>query len=93
MSIVFVEYSILEDARRHYLDFMEAQRKKHPNLEWFEGTDQPNLFVELWREMSYEDYERMKRIRLDSTDGEWGSLGAWIKGGRTKLHLWHFSRK
>lgn len=93
MEKVFVEYTIAEEAIDEYIAFMESIRSLGPNWDWYEGTDQPGLFVELWHDIGYAEYEAMKRRRADPEDEEWGHLDRWVRGGLARLHLWHFTER
>lgn len=42
--------------------FMKIQTEKQ-GITWMEGTDQPLLFVELWDNVSLEEFETMKKER------------------------------
>jgi hypothetical protein len=90
MEKVFVEYAIAQTYLDVYRTFMEAKRRGE-RFEWYEGTDQPGLFVEVWPEMTYGQYEEFKRARADLDNAEWGALGAWVRGGLEKVHVWHFT--
>lgn len=97
MCIVFVEYRIEEDCRDSYLEWSEGIKQQYQQLELYEGTDQPNLFVEIWNGFSEEEYLSMKQARTGSGAAEekvglWKPLDAWIKGGKSKLHIWHFKK-
>lgn len=91
-DLVFAEYRIDPDYREHYLQFMREIARRHPDLEWFEGTDQPNLFVEVWRGMDRASYELWKELRLAEWQEEWSPLHTMIAGGKAKLHIWHFGQ-
>ncbi|GKS13664.1 hypothetical protein [Paenibacillus chitinolyticus] len=90
MSKVFVEYAILPESREVYLSFMRERLRDNETLSLLEGTDQPNLFVEIWTPVSPDEYTRMREVRIGSGDPIWGRMHPWIKGGREKLHIWHF---
>lgn len=90
-DLVFAEYRIVSEKRESYLHFMREVVSRYPETEWYEGTDQPDLFVEVWRGMGKRDYERWKAARLDPRNEEWSPLHAMIPGGTAKLHIWHFS--
>lgn len=97
MCIVFVEYRIEEACRNKYLEWSDGIRRQHQQLELYEGTDQPNLFVEIWNGLSEEEYHSMKQARAGAEAAEddsnlWKPLDHWIKGGRAKLHIWHFKK-
>ncbi|MCM3338896.1 hypothetical protein M3650_09705 [Paenibacillus sp. MER TA 81-3] len=87
--IIFVEYRIAPELRETYLSLVKRQLQSHTNAVLYEGTDQPNVFVEQWLNTSHEDYVRMKKLRLEE-DSEWDEITACIPGGRGKLHIWEF---
>ncbi|MFC0211225.1 hypothetical protein ACFFK0_01970 [Paenibacillus chartarius] len=97
MEKVFVEYAIAEEARNEYLAFMSgilgglASGAGVLKPEWYEGTDQPGLFVEVWPGMNYADFLKWKERRTNCGDAEWGRFDRWVRGGLQKLHIWHFS--
>ncbi|WP_246070723.1 hypothetical protein [Paenibacillus kobensis] len=56
-----------------------------------EGTDQPNLFVELWKADSEEAAEYIKIGRCsEGEDNPWRPVDGWVQGGRAKVHVWTF---
>lgn len=81
-------------------------RAQYDNLELYEGSDQPGLFVEIWNGLSKEQYIQLKQARgkqglkEDETalnnnpfgNTEWYRLDEWIKGGSEKVHIWHFEK-
>src|SRR6478609_9014085 len=92
MSKVFVEYAIVPEFRNSFLIYMQRLQQREGLLELLEGTDQEGLFVEIWHDVSYEDYVKMKQERLVERANEGkGDWEQWIKGGIQKLHMWHFS--
>lgn len=92
MSKIFVEYAIKSEFRASFLIYMQGLLQREGRLELLEGTDQEGLYVEIWQDVTYEDYLQMKQERLNegvaSGGGDWDQ---WIKGGIQKLHIWHFS--
>lgn len=99
MCLVFVEYSIKEECRSDYLVWLEKLRSIHPELECYEGTDQPGLFVELWKGMGPEGFQAMKAQRAGAAaEGAggcpetWKALDEWIDGGRGRIHIWSFQK-
>jgi hypothetical protein len=91
MLKVFVEYRIVEESRSNYIHYMQKVIKQI-GLELFEGTDQPGLFVEIWSNVPYDAYERLKEERLAPKEGSiWLPLSSMMDGGITKLHIWHFT--
>lgn len=94
MSKVFVEYAINPEYRESFLIYMQERQEREGRLEVLEGTDQPGLFVEIWHDMSREAYNRLKEERFQQDSGTTGSEAAWdkwVKGGLSKLHIWHFT--
>ncbi|MNI43911.1 hypothetical protein D3C73_982580 [compost metagenome] len=92
MFKVFVEYAINVTERENYIKYMQQWQEREGRLEWLEGTDQPELFVEIWNDMNYEEYISFKEQRLTGhaeTDANWDE---WIRGGLVKLHIWHFTK-
>jgi hypothetical protein len=87
---VFVEYTILQEMRLVYLNHMREWLKREGRMELLEGSDQPGLFVEIWNEVSYEDYVLLKKERLQPSPDQTFPWGDWVKGGLAKIHIWHF---
>ncbi|WP_144847435.1 hypothetical protein [Paenibacillus cremeus] len=76
---------------------MEEMRSAHTEVEWYEGTEQPGLFVEIWSGLSDAGYEDMLAARRG--DGPvsflWEramQLQNWVPGGREKIHIWQFRK-
>jgi hypothetical protein len=92
MCKVFVEYTIVAEKRIPYLHYMQKMIKQ-TGLELMEGTDQPDLFVEIWSDVSYANYESLKLERLNPIKGSaWEPFGEMVTGGLSKLHIWHFNK-
>lgn len=94
MSKVFVEYAIKSEFRASFHIYMQGIQRREGRLELLEGTDQEGLYVEIWHDVTYEEYLIMKEERLNVErlrDGQHGDWEQWIKGGIPKLHMWHFS--
>lgn len=102
MSKVFVEYAIKSEFRDSFLIYMHQLQQREGRLELLEGTDQEGLFVEIWKDVTYEEYLRMKKERLDEVAREAlnedlnedliANWEQWIQGGIRKLHMWHFGQ-
>ncbi|EPY08359.1 hypothetical protein AZ66_11070 [Paenibacillus sp. E194] len=90
MNIIFVEYRIDPDKREAYLKQITERLQPFPQVVLYEGTDQPNVFVEQWMDTTHEEYLQLRRIRLEETS-EWDVITACIPGGRSKLHIWEFA--
>ncbi|MCY9667887.1 hypothetical protein M5X11_23690 [Paenibacillus alginolyticus] len=93
MSKVFVEYAIKPAFRESFLIYMQEWKRREGRLELLEGTDQEGLFVEIWKDVTYEEYLTLKQERLHGTeDASHQALWEeWIEGGLRKLHMWHFT--
>lgn len=92
MSLVFVEYKIIEAKRTLYVNKINAIMEKYkPYVQVLEGADQPGLFVELWSDMTLEQYEKWKQERLNGSMSIWNEIHACIQGGQEKVHIWRFT--
>jgi hypothetical protein len=89
---IFVEYTICKEYRHDYLQFISKVIKNNPNLEVYEGTDQKNLFVEIWSDCDLELYEAMKNERKNKDFSKWNELSSYIDGGKEKMNIWHFEK-
>lgn len=90
MFICFAEYKIMPEYVEMYREKVEELRKRETKpFQLYEGTDQPELFVEIWHTESYEEAERVKEERLNERSS-WSALSQWIPGGPAKLHVWTF---
>jgi hypothetical protein len=92
MKKIFVEYRIQQACKEMYLEQVRTLQTIH-NFEVWEGTDQPNLFMEEWRGLTFEQYEKLKQSRLNEEDNDWKQLHACIEGGALKIHMWHFTQR
>jgi hypothetical protein len=92
MGIVFVEYKVFPEKREAYLQWMNSLTREESRLELYEGSDQPDLFVELWRDFGEEEYRTYKKTRLESAGSPWAGLADYVPGGAAKIHIWHFRR-
>ncbi len=91
MSIVFVEYKIIEAKRAIYLNKAAELMQTFPAAKVYEGTDQPGLFVEIWDGMEEEQFHAWKQVRISGSMPLWREINACIKGGADRLHIWRFS--
>ncbi|WP_195575738.1 hypothetical protein [Paenibacillus sp. 1001270B_150601_E10] len=90
--IIFVEYRIDPSRREEYLQLVQAKLASYSNVVLYEGTDQPNVFVEQYMNTTEEQYLEMKRIR-HSEESDWDLITDCIPGGRAKLHIWEFKSR
>lgn len=93
MFKVFVEYAIKPAFRDSFLIYMQEWQRREGRLELLEGTDQAGLFVEIWKNVTYEEYLSLKEERLQGTENasHQAVWEEWIEGGLSKLHMWHFT--
>lgn len=87
---VFIEYKVRSEYKQQYVKFMGEIQAKFSHVELFEGTDQPGLFVEIWHDCSFHEYEKIKNDRITQPTPEWEPLNTYIEGGKDKQHMWHF---
>ncbi|WP_461480235.1 hypothetical protein [Paenibacillus sp. PvR052] len=76
---------------------MEGIKGQHPQLEVYEGSEQPNLFVEIWSGLSEEAYHSLKESRtgitaVEENSNPWRLHDEWVPGGRAKIHIWQFKK-
>ncbi|TDF98649.1 hypothetical protein [Paenibacillus piri] len=105
MHKTFIEYQIFTEYKAVYSNWMERVRAAYPELELYEGADQPGLFVEVWSGLSRQEYELLKAVRLQSErpanessdrlnfdNTDWLQLNQWVPGGAAKIHIWYFEK-
>ncbi|MEF3304421.1 hypothetical protein [Paenibacillus sp. GYB003] len=92
MGIVFVEYKVFPEKREAYLSWVREWAGAYPELQHYEGTDQPNLFVELWPNVDADRYVEFKRSRVERPERPWTALEDFVPGGLPRVHVWHFRR-
>lgn len=89
MYICFAEYRIDPERREAYRQAASYLLERQSQVRLYEGTDQPNLFVEIWTASSLDEAEAIKKERLDERSS-WSALTPFIAGGAAKLHVWSF---
>lgn len=89
MYICFAEYRIIHEYRQEYLAYTDTLLSGLHDVHLYEGTDQPNLFVEVWNAGTAEHAERIKKERC-SERSPWFCISEWIVGGSEKMHIWTF---
>lgn len=90
MYICFAEYRIMPEHRQAYLSYASQVAKgTQPEPTIYEGTDQPNVFVELWTAPSEAEAEVIKQKRR-SEQSPWHRVQEWVEGGEAKVHVWTF---
>ncbi|KKC47527.1 MULTISPECIES: hypothetical protein [Paenibacillus] len=86
---LMVEYRIEEEARADYLALIGRLAEGGVPVSLYEGTDQPNLFVEIWPAASEEEARACQEERL-SERSPWVGIGGMVAGGRSRIHAWTF---
>ncbi|MCM3629307.1 hypothetical protein M3194_18330 [Paenibacillus glycanilyticus] len=89
MYICFAEYKIAAADRTAYLNYTGTLMKESDKIQLYEGTDQLNLFVEIWTAATEEEAEAIKKERCDERS-PWYRIAEWIPGGADKMHVWTF---
>lgn len=89
MDIMFVEYQVFPEKRNAYLQWMADLIGQEAHADFYEGSAQPNLFVELWRGVDEQEAESFRRIRQDP-QGPWSALAEFVPGGTERIRMWHF---
>jgi quinol monooxygenase YgiN len=92
---VFVEYKIVPQKRNQFLTLLSSlvdwlEEKGARNVRFFEGTDQPHLFVEEYEVTDQYHYESIKEERLREVQPFLTDLHQCIEGGKKKVHIWAF---
>jgi hypothetical protein len=73
-----------------YLAYADTLMKESGNnVHLYEGTDQINLFVEIWSASTEEEAEDIKKERCNERS-PWYRIAEWIPGGADKMHVWTF---
>lgn len=94
---VLSEYWVLESERSRFLELLPEITKSLEQLgareiAFFEGTDQPGLFVEEFIVEDMAAYEQLKKSRHEEQAPVWEQFHSCVRGGKNKVHVWAFSR-
>ncbi|WP_010271282.1 hypothetical protein [Paenibacillus senegalensis] len=89
MNLVFVEYRVFDTSKKAFLKFIR-NCPGHERMELFESPEQPGLYVEIWKNMSEEDYRELKESRQKGS-GEWEKMNGFLQGGLERVHIWLFT--
>lgn len=90
MYICFAEYKIADGNRNAFLAYANTLMRESGNqVQLYEGTDQLNLFVEIWTTATEEEAEAIKKERCEERS-PWYRIAEWIPGGADKMHVWTF---
>lgn len=90
MITVFIEYQIEPDQRTAFLRQQtiwknQLQELGGQNFRFYEGVDQPDLFVEEFEVAAMDDYAICKAQRIAKEE-----FTQCVKGGAAKVHIWAF---
>jgi hypothetical protein len=91
MYVAFVEYVIFHHCKSEYLEFITRIKKNNPNMELLESTDQSGLFLEVWKDISYDGFIRMQKERLETTHSTWTELQRMVDHNKQRIRTWCFS--
>ena len=89
MCICFVEYHIEVQFVASYLKWIGEKLAAENGVKLYEGTDQLNLFVEVWEAADEEAARAIKEERC-SQRSSWHRMAEWVPGGAPKIHAWTF---
>lgn len=81
--MIFAEYQIIGHQRQSYFQYLKQRSASDLDVEIYEGKQQPNLFVEVWKSASLDE---VRALLMD------GRLEAYVSGGAAKIHIWEFIR-
>ncbi|UFJ41274.1 hypothetical protein LOK74_01605 [Brevibacillus humidisoli] len=90
MLMVFIEYKVNAEQRKPYLQEMarmpnEVKERGGRSYRFYEGLDQPCLFVESFEVDDEATYQSIKDWR--TTDER---FAPYLAGGLEKIHVWAF---
>ncbi|MFC4775552.1 hypothetical protein ACFO9Q_01990 [Paenibacillus sp. GCM10023252] len=91
MYTCMAEYKIAQEYREKYLHYVEGLLRGEKAVQVYEGTNQPNLFVEVWHAATEAEALQVQEERCGERSS-WSAITAWIPGGVSKLHVWTFRR-
>ncbi len=92
MYVVFVEYIVFYHRKQDYLVYMTKLKQENPTMELLESADQEGLFVEIWREVSQENFPIMKHNRIDNASSSNSELYEMIDHSKSQIRMWKFNQ-
>lgn len=95
---IFMEYKVKEEKIVEYELAMKEILAALPefeatDIEWFVASDQPYLYVEMFKMPTLAHYHAFKKLRRDTDHYLFGKLIPFVEGGIEKIHCWAFQRK
>lgn len=97
MITVLSEFQILDTKRDQFLHLLDEVKEDLEKLGakdivFFEGTDQPGLFVEEFTVQDMEHYQQIKNVRYQENSLVWNKFHTCINGGKKKFNIWAFKK-
>jgi hypothetical protein len=94
---ILSEYKVDKEQRETYLNLIhELKDQLHhfgaEHITIYEGTDQPDLFVEEFVVANMDVYTEIKDIRKNEQSVFWQKFNGCISGGKDKVHMWAFKK-
>ncbi len=93
MYVVFVEYMIFSNRIEDYLAYITRIKQNNPTMDLLESADQAGLFVEIWREVSDEDFITMKQERTEAANSAYAAVLNEMLDNKKPIQMWKFSPK
>jgi len=92
---VLSEYQISAEKREDFLKIWPEVKRQLAalgarHIVFYEGADQPGLFVEQFEVAGMDEYEALKTARRKEIHPIWGDFHACVPGGKEKVHVWAF---
>lgn len=95
---IFMEYKVKKENISEYELLMKTilttlRDYEATEIEWFVASDQPHLYVELFKMPTTSHYHALRKLRRDADHHLFGKLIPFVEGGVEKIHCWAFQRK
>ncbi|KGA97693.1 hypothetical protein AJ85_05985 [Alkalihalobacillus alcalophilus ATCC 27647 = CGMCC 1.3604] len=95
---IFMEYKVKQEMIEEYEKLMSSILQQlevlgATDINWFVASDQPYLYVEMFKVETHRQYEEIKQIRQSTSEPIFGKMIPLIEGGEKKIHCWAFERK
>lgn len=98
MYTIFIEYRVIPHAvsdflQIHYSMIQKEARTISSKYQFLKGTDQPDIFVEMFHLESLDLYNKWKEhIATGDPALLWSPIIPFIAGGSSKFHMWAFQK-
>ncbi|MEK4025034.1 MULTISPECIES: hypothetical protein [unclassified Sporosarcina] len=92
---VFIEYKVIPEKRNQYIELTEKIIARYQSLQVngfsiYEGIEQPNLFVEDFTVLNYEQFKLLKTERFEERIPIWKEVHSCIHTGVKKVNAYAF---